>query len=146
MNRKTKQLNSLININQQKYRELLSQHKNILNDLMDLQESISNISCDIDKNNKTLIGLIENKSDDFLGKYKIFNDYIKSLLNELVEKNEENSTLQGKADRLDEKLISLKVESKGYELLAEQNKCEVIKLARDNESKEIDEIWLLSRR
>ena len=145
MKTKIKQLNILININEQKYRSLMSDYNLNLNSYNTSISEIASIERNLDKNSYELADLMTNYGGDVIEKYQIINDYIKTLFVELQIKEKESLDFKNEVDMLSKKLMSIKVESKGYDILVEKHEDEIVKNIRNSEAKELDEIWLLKR-
>lgn len=142
---KIKQLNSLVKINNQKYLSLIPDYNLALDQFNASTNDIANIKDNVEKNNRLLVDLMSFHKQGVIESYKLISNYIKTLFDNLDVENKENEVLKQKVESLDKILISLKIESRGYELLVEKYAEERVKNIFHAENKEHDDNWLLKR-
>ncbi len=143
MTKKIKKITILIAMLKEQHRVLMIEHEKINGMYMLSNKIIDEIENDIGEYNQTLVDLMTRNTASFMEKYKITSDYVKTLFVNLHTEKENNSNLKSRLDKLESEGVSLKVKSRGYELLVENRKQEIGYSRQCSSYKEIDDLWLL---
>ena len=145
MQNKLKQLDTLIKILDQKYNSLTIDYDIALEKFNVSNNCIYSLRDEIEKNNRVFFDLMSSPTECIIEKHTVLQNYIKSLFSSLHNEIEDNEEFKNKVDSLDSKRISVRTESKGYEMLVNRYKAEISLTLRDLHNKEMDEMWLLKR-
>lgn len=145
MDNKTKQLNLLININDHRYYALLRKYEALYDELEKSNRKINEINENIAKSTQLLDELNNDSRPDFIVEYSNASSFIKDMINKLDNESAENKIISKDVDDVHDKLIELKIESKGYSVLIDKHQDDCVKAESLRQYKELDEMWLIQR-